>query len=420
MLLFLFVFVEIVTILAFVIALVARFWVLRIERVTLRGINVRRATDLVAVYVQGVHDHRFAFPTGVFLIDADETQPGKVVAREANFKGSLGFGLISYALLLPRMGAAMGGAFGCFGVVIGACAGLMLSLLFLWPIICIAAVEVVLRLLMRSRIEASIERAPGQEEAVTVGFELRGMSAFGVEEPLRRGMAPRLPERYRAAAGVAASELAAVPRRNRLQVIYAVGGATAVLVALVVTVSNPGSSSDRTSFADQSSPPAEIQSGGPELDGSSADGTSSEDAQTTDSTESADETTTMTDSPAATPPRMSQADRMNRVIRQHWYGRQRGDDASLRRAYAIYTPAMQARTGAGPRWIAGIKRDAPLDVEVTASDARLVGRGRGIAHTSVKTDDGSGCHRWRFVYEMRRVNGRWRISDSRKPRKFGC
>jgi hypothetical protein len=421
MLLFLLVFVQIVTVLAFVIALVARLWVLRIEPVTLRGIDVERATDLVAVYVQGVHDHRFAFPTGVFLIESNETRPGKVVAREANFKGSVGFGLIGYAVLLPRMGAAIGSSFGLFGLIAGGMAGLMLSVIFIGPIIFVAAVEVVLRTLMRSRIEASIAPAPGQADAVTVEFELRGMSAFGVEDALRRGMSPGLPARYRAAAGVAASEAAVEPRRNRLQVIYAAGGATAALLALVVAVSIPGSSADGTSFANPSSSPAEIQPSGVEPEAPSTDDTVTDPAPASDSAVPGADSSTTTPDGTATPPRpMSQADMMKRVVRQHWYGRQRGDDASLRLAYGRYTPAMQKVAGARWRWIAQMKRDAPLDVEVTAADARLVGRGRGVVRASVTTDDDTGCHQWHLTYRMRRINGRWRISDSEEPGRFGC
>lgn len=426
MLVFLLTFIEIVTVLAFVIALVARYWVLRIEPVTLRGIDVRRATDLVAVYVQGVHDHRFAFPTGVFLIDDEHTAPGKVVAQEVNFKGSLGFGLIKYALLLPRMGAAMGGSFGCLGAVIGASAGLMLSLFFIWPIIFIAMIEVVLRFLMRSRIEATIAKAPGREEAVTVAFELHGLSAFGVEAPLRRGMSPGIPERYRAAAGVPAAEAKAAPRSNRLRVIYAVGGGTAALVALAMTLSNPGFESEPTSVADQSSSATEIPSGGSAAsDGSGGSdpslGAEDDDGGATDGTQTGDDATTTAEGSASAPAPMSQADEMERSIRQHWARRLRGDRASLSKAYSVYTPAMQARSGRRGRWIAGIQEDGLHEVEITSSRARLVGRGRGIARTSVRTDaDLTGCHRWRFVYRMRRSAGRWRIDGSRVASKRGC
>lgn len=190
---------------AFVVAIVARYWVLRSETFEMGGINVARATELVAIYVEGVHDHRFGFPTGVFAIDANRTSPGHVVAREINFKGSAGMGPIMFGLRLPLLGAAAGGAVlaeaddagGCFGgmlaITIGFTLGLAAALVLIVPFAFLALVEVILRTLMQGEVSAKIDAVPGEDNTVRVRFEMRGLSAFGVEHQLRRGMSPPRP-----------------------------------------------------------------------------------------------------------------------------------------------------------------------------------------------------------------------------------
>lgn len=230
---------------AFVIAVVARYWVLRSETFELRGIDVDRATDLVAGYVEGVHDHRFGFPTGVFAVDTGLTAPGRVVAREINFKGSAGLGPVMFGLKLPMLGMLAGAALGddseggCLvsfmgswmGLALGLCAAIVLVV----PFAFLAIVEVILRWLMRGEISAAITKVPEEDDCVRVRFELRGLSAFGVEHQLRRGMSPPRPP------GVApppqAAAAASPPAKvDRLNAIYLSGASVGLVLSIVAFI----------------------------------------------------------------------------------------------------------------------------------------------------------------------------------------
>lgn len=224
---------------AFAIAAIARFWVLRSEEFTMRGIDVERASELVAAYVAGVHDHRFGFPTGVFAIDEQRSSSGRIVAREINFQGSAGLAPIKFGLTLPLIGAAAGGAIGavdedaggCLAGFVGAAVGFSLGLaaaaILVIPFAFLAIVEVILRALMRGEIAASIEKVGGPEDAVQVRFELRGLSAFGVEPQLRRGMASPRPDGAKAPAEPAASG-----HFDRLNTIYAAAASVGIVVSI--------------------------------------------------------------------------------------------------------------------------------------------------------------------------------------------
>lgn len=242
---------------AFVIAIVSRYWVLRTETFEMRGIDVARATDLVAVYIEGVHDHRFGFPTGVFAVDADRTSPGRVVAREINFKGSAGMTPIRFGLRLPIMGAMFGMAMladaddssGCFAAMfamwLGAALGLFAAVVLIVPFAFLSLVEVILRMLMRGEISAKIDKVPEVEDMVRVRFEMRGLSAFGIEHQLRKGMAPPRPP------GVDPPVVAATPvgppaRVDRLNAIYLSAASVGLILSVVAFVTldrvHPGGS----------------------------------------------------------------------------------------------------------------------------------------------------------------------------------
>lgn len=229
---------------AFVIAIVARYWVLRTETFEMRGIDVARATDLVAVYVEGVHDHRFGFPTGVFAIDADRTSPGRVVAREINFKGSAGMAPVKFGLKLPILGALAGGALmaeaddaaGCLvgwmAISIGFGLGLAAAMVLVIPFAFLSLVEVALRWLMRGEVSATIDKVADEKDAVRVRFEMRGLSAFGVEHQLRQGMAPPRPAGIGPPPAAEFEPVTSVVGLDRLNAIFA----GAVSVGLILSV----------------------------------------------------------------------------------------------------------------------------------------------------------------------------------------
>ena len=233
---------------AFVIAVVARYWVLRSETFEMRGIDVARATELVALYVQGVHDHRFGFPTGVFALDADRTSPGHVVAREINFKGSAGMGPIMFGLRLPMLGAIAGGAVlaeaddagGCFAGVltmtIGFTLGLAAAVVLIVPFAFLALVEVILRTLMQGEVSATIDKVPGEDDAVRVRFEMRGLSAFGVEHQLRRGMSPPRPAGVEPPRAEQFEPSAPASGLDRLNAIYFSAASVGVVLSVIAFV----------------------------------------------------------------------------------------------------------------------------------------------------------------------------------------
>ena len=229
---------------AFVIAIVSRYWILRTETFEMRGIDVARATDLIAVYIEGVHDHRFGFPTGVFAVDPDRTSPGRVVAREINFKGSAGMGPIRFGLRLPFLGAMAGMAMmaeaddpggcavGLMAAMIGAGIGLFAAAVLIVPFAFLAVVEVLLRILMQGEITARIDKIPEVEDMVRVRFELRGLSAFGIEHQLRKGMEPPKPPGV--TQKIVTTEPAPAPRVDRLNAIYL----SAISVGLILSVAS--------------------------------------------------------------------------------------------------------------------------------------------------------------------------------------
>lgn len=238
---------------ALVVAVVSRYWVLRTATFDLHGIDVARATDLVAFYVQGVHDHRFGFPTGIFVVDPEKTSPGRVVAREVDVKGSAGFGPIKAGLMLPIAGL-MGGlamgddADGCGIALLAGLTGFALgcaaAVVVIVPCAFVTVVEFLLRVLMRAEIRALIEPVAGDAQSVQVHFELRGPSAFGVEGQLRRGMrAPYPPTAPLPLAGTSGPERTG-GGLDRLGSLYA-GAASVALVCSVVAIvliGNAGSS----------------------------------------------------------------------------------------------------------------------------------------------------------------------------------
>ncbi|MGV1049829.1 MAG: hypothetical protein ACOYD4_15045 [Solirubrobacterales bacterium] len=252
---------------AFAVAIVARYWVLRSETFELHGIDVARATELVSYYVQGVHDHRFGFPTGVFAVEQDRTSPGRVVAREINIKGSAGIAPIKLGLTLPFIGAAAGAAMGadaddasagCMVSMVGGMMGFALgaaaAAVLVVPFAFLTVVEMILRVLMRGQISATIDKIPDEDDAVRVRFEMRGLSAFGIEHQLRRGMEPPKPEGVPAPSPepVAPGQPAA-SRFDRLNAIYLSAASVGLALSIVAFIVIGNVQTSSTSAASSSS-----------------------------------------------------------------------------------------------------------------------------------------------------------------------
>jgi hypothetical protein len=229
---------------ALVVAVVARFWMLKTATFELHGIDVARATDLVAFYVQGVHDHRFGFPTGIFVVDTAKTTPGQVVAREVDVNGSAGYGPIKAGLMLPIAGLMGGLAMGDDGDgcgialvagMMGFALGCAAAVVVIVPCAFVTIVELLLRVLMRAEIRAVIEPLPDDAQSVQVHFELRGPSAFGIEGQLRRGMQAPHPAGALPAAPDPASAAKPVGLLDRLGALY-LSAASVALVCSVVAI----------------------------------------------------------------------------------------------------------------------------------------------------------------------------------------
>lgn len=276
---FLAVLIAVLLVLAFAIALISRTWVVRTEEVQLRGIDVTRARDVVAMYVESVHDTRFGFPTGIFRIDADRSGAERLVAREINFDGSMGFRIARYGFMIPAALMAAGAEVGAFAAIMAFMVGAMFAAIFIMPIVAVSIVEVVLRFLMRSEVTADLARIPGDVEACSVRFTLRGLSAFGVRKQLLSGLArPVLPTAY----GGSPIENAPEPwTDDRLNVVYASGAGIAVLAATLIVALTPslhggGGSGGYAAYGSTSDTAEDYDSS------SYDDGSSSSDTSTTD------------------------------------------------------------------------------------------------------------------------------------------
>ncbi|HEX8084485.1 MAG TPA: hypothetical protein VF529_09365 [Solirubrobacteraceae bacterium] len=388
---------------AVVIALVARFWALTPEPVVLRGIDVPRASEGVALHIQGVHDHRFGFPTGMFFVSPAgfNASRGAFTAQEMNLRGSVGFDYMRRMFfLLPIAG---GRAFGWWGAAIGFAVGIWVGGFFA----VLAVMEIVYRWILRSRIDVSVRPHPELADAVTVSLAFRGLSAYGVQQGLLVALRPaQLPARLRPPAP--AEEERRAPRpKDRFQAVYGGGVAAAVLVALVLALAAGTQSGGDDSYSRRDEP--DLAAAG---DDSSGGGQVEESEGSVPEEPPPDEPEP--DEPAAPATRrVTQADLMERVVRRHWNNRLEGDASSLRQAYEAYGPPLKQRAGVFPRWLDGIRADGLRDIEISHLEGKLTGRGTGRVDMDVRTEsDERPCVDWDIRYTMRRGSGRWLIWDS--------
>lgn len=328
---FLLVFVLTSQALAFAIALIARVWVLRTEPVVLHGIDETRAHDLVATYLESVHDTHFGFPTGIFRIDEQASTPTELVAREINFHGSSGFQLARFAMVIPALCIEAASDGGCAATAIALAVGITLAAFLVLPILFISIIEVILRALMRSRIKAKLSKVPGEENACTVEFELAGLSAFGSRKPLMRGLArPIRPSRW----GGDIERAAVEPwHADRLNQVYVAGSVIAIAVAAAIVASSPHLGSSTPQYT-----PAQYSNTYTSQSGSAQTTTGEEGSSTSTSSETGTGTTQATPTTPSLPPPSS-------TIRMHLERLADGDYAG---AFALMSYSYRS---ANPGWV---------------------------------------------------------------------
>ena len=198
-LLFLLVFVLCSQVLAFAIALIARSWVWKTEPSRparhRRGACTRRGCRSYGER----NDTRFGFPTGIFRIEESQSTTSRLVARELDFSGSRALDLGRFAIAIPAAFVAAAADEGCVAGFFALAIGVTIAMFLAVPLLVIGLVEVVLRRLMRSCVVAVIEPTGSDGDACAVGFELAGLSAFGLRRSLVSGLAaPSLPPQWAA------------------------------------------------------------------------------------------------------------------------------------------------------------------------------------------------------------------------------
>jgi hypothetical protein len=156
---------------------VLRIWRQQLEPVRLSRVALEPAGFLVAEFLGSCYEGAFGFPSGLFTVD--RAAPNRIVAQEFAFRQSH-FSTVLAGLYRTIFG--IGAAFGCFGALAGFTLAFMLTPALLYA----AGIEVLLRYLLRSRIEAQLQ---AEQAGTSVQFTLRGPSALLVGRRLTRAFA---------------------------------------------------------------------------------------------------------------------------------------------------------------------------------------------------------------------------------------
>jgi hypothetical protein len=124
-------------------------------------------------------------------------------------------------------------------------------------------------------------------------------------------------------------------------------------------------------------------------------------------------TETPTEVPTETPtpePTVATAERaVQQAIRRHWRTIANGNYAT---AYDRFAPNLQ-NAEARVRWIRAQRRDGLIDFDLEV-DPEITSATTATARVvRLRTNaTGSGCHLWSGTYELRRIDGTWRISKA--------
>jgi hypothetical protein len=188
-------------------AVALRFYVKTLPPVRLNRVAPRDAESIVTDYLDGFEETRLGFPTGFFT--AGEFPPEGGVAFDERRSSSIGWKAIAGVILVPMtVGASVGGFigsifgsrdenYGPFGALVGGATGLAFGL-YLAPLVLGATVlELVVKYLGTSRIEAHAQPASDDPLDSVVTFRLRGACALLSENVIMAGFRPPvLPPEY--------------------------------------------------------------------------------------------------------------------------------------------------------------------------------------------------------------------------------
>jgi serine/threonine-protein kinase len=119
---------------------------------------------------------------------------------------------------------------------------------------------------------------------------------------------------------------------------------------------------------------------------------------------------TETQSPEPTPaPATAQERAVEAAVRRHWRLIEAGNYGA---AFDRFAPELQ-RAQSRARWIAGQKRDGLYVAQVDVEPAILSPTTATARVVRLRTNASrSGCHTWSGTYELRKIEGAWRISKA--------
>jgi hypothetical protein len=167
----------------------------KLPPVLLHKVAPAAASRLVSDFIASSYETDFGYPTGYFQIE--RTTETEVVAREWVTKGSHFTQILKgfYRAIL-----SFGAGLGCLGVYITLCIAVLATPVLLYA----ALTETLLKYLLRSRIQAALERAG---DGTQVTFTLRGPTALLVGQRLQRAFhEPVLPARVASLAGMVVAQ----------------------------------------------------------------------------------------------------------------------------------------------------------------------------------------------------------------------
>ncbi len=154
---------------------------LRLGDVTFHDTDLAHAWTLVGQYAEGTFEQRFGYPTGYFYFDEKRSQqPKRILMREAQPAGAITDGCSAQLSAMSLSGFEGGCAAGCMGVLVIGFIGA--------PFFLVSVFDRFFRLVLRSRVDVSLE-ASGKDATASFafygpgGYSLRRRYAQVFEKP---------------------------------------------------------------------------------------------------------------------------------------------------------------------------------------------------------------------------------------------